>query len=61
MVVTSAVEERTERLVALRADVPPELRLRIKVQAVQWGVTMRDYITEVLERGLEAEEKLTRK
>lgn len=58
---TSAVEEREEGLVALRADVPPELRLRIKVQAVQRGVTMRDYITEVLQRGLAAEEKLTKR
>ena len=57
---STATADRAEEQAALKVVVPLELRQRIKIRAAQTGVTMREYVSEALERGLEAEEKSKR-
>lgn len=54
------VEDRAADRRPLKVDVDPTFRQRIKVRAAERGVTMREYVLEALERGLEAEKKLER-
>lgn len=61
---TSTLEDqRTEPRRALKIDVDPTYRQRIKVRAAESGVTMREYILAALERGFSAidEEAETKK
>lgn len=40
---------------ALRLNASPDLRRRIKVRAAELNTTMRDYVTEAVERRLDEE------
>lgn len=53
---STIVEDRAAERRSLKVEVNPEFRQRIKVRAAETGVTMRQYILEVLERGLAEDE-----
>lgn len=51
------VEDREIRG-ALRMNASPGLRRRVKVRAAELDTTMRDYVTEAVERRLAAEDEV---
>ena len=54
----TTVNERIAERKPLKAEVDPVLRKRIKIRAAEEGVTMREYVSRILERGLDEEEAL---
>lgn len=57
---STATETVPEEQAALKVVVPRELRTRVKIRAAEAGVTMKEYVAEMLRRDLETQEKQTR-
>ena len=52
---STATESMSEEQAALKVVVPLELRTGIKIRAAETGVTMKEYVAEMLRRDLEGE------
>lgn len=49
---TKVVSKKTEKLVRLTIDTPAAMHRKLKIRSIERGVSMRDYILELMHREL---------